>query len=196
MKRAFLLMMIVLLVFGIGVMGCSSGAKAKIDNKELKKEYDNAPAWVLSGSKDDVFSGVGSAIIGKGGMQFARTEAMSNGRSELARQISVKVRSLVNNFSQQAGMGDEQTLDAFSKQVAKLVTDETLAGSRQKDIWISPKSEVFVLMVIDKDAVEASVRRQVIQGYQQNSAKWQEFQAKNANETLDREIEAAFGKQQ
>lgn len=190
MKRDILLAVGILLAFSLSA--CSSGAKAKIDNDALEKTYKNAPAWVLSGSEEDLFSAVGSAPIGKGGMQFARTEAMGYGRTELARQVAVKVKSLVNNFSQQVGIGEEQTLDAFSKQVAKLVTDETLAGSRQKDIWISPSSEVFVLMVLDKEAVESSVRRQVVNSYRQNSSQWQEFQAKNANETLDKEIEATF----
>lgn len=193
MKRVSMLAAVMLLT--LGLTGCGSGARAKIDNDKLEKEYKNAPAWVLSGSEEDLFSAVGSAPIGKGGLQFARTEAMGYGRTELARQVAVKVKSLVNNFSQQVGIGEEQTLDAFSKQVAKLVTDETLSGSHQKDIWISPNSEVYVLMVLDKAAVEASVRRQVVHGYQQNSAQWQAFQARNANETLDKEIEATFGEQ-
>jgi hypothetical protein len=57
---------------------------------------------------------VGSAPIGKGGLQFARTEAMGYARSEIARQVSVKVRSLVNSFSQQTGIGEEQSLDALT----------------------------------------------------------------------------------
>jgi hypothetical protein len=195
MKKTMAYMIVGLLVFGLAVSGCGKKVQ-KITNEAMQKEYENAPEWVLSGSDEDVeemFSAVGSALIGKGGMQFARTEAMSHGRSELARQVSVKVRGLVNSFSQQIGVGNNQTLDAFSKQVSKLVTDETLAGSRQQDIWISPSSEVNVLMVLDKTAVQESVKRQVIRGYQQNSAQWQAFQAQNGNEELDREIEAAFG---
>lgn len=195
MKRLSVCMMTILVAFMLTSIGCSRGIKDKVDNEELQKEYENAPEWVLSNSDEDLFSAVGAARIGKGGMQFARTEAMGYGRTELARQIAVKVKSLVNNFTQQTGLGDDQTLDAFSRQVSKMVTDETLSGSRQKDIWISPSSEVYVLMVLDEKAVEASVRRQVLHSYQQDSAKWQEFQAKNANEALDKELEATFGKQ-
>ena len=141
-------------------------------------------------------SAVRSAHIGKGGIQFARTEALSNARSELARQVSVKVRGLVNTFTQQTGIGDDQTMDAFSKQVSKLVTDETLSGSREKDTWISPSEDIYVLAVLETVEVKESVRRQVISGYQQDSAKWQEFKAKNGNEELDAEIEKAFGEGQ
>ncbi|MBI5551042.1 MAG: LPP20 family lipoprotein [Desulfobacterales bacterium] len=192
MKKSIVLPL-ALLLLATALGACSHGVKDKMDNEALEKEFDNAPAWVLTGkSKDDLFAAVGSAVIGKGGKQFAHTEAMANGRSELARQISVKVQGLVNNFTQQTGVGTDQTLDAFARQVSKQVSDETLSGSMQKDIWISPSKELYVLMVLDKNAVESSVRRQVLNSYQQNSAKWQEFQAKNGNEALDRELKSAF----
>lgn len=181
-----------LLILMVAVGACHRGAK-KIENEALKDEFKKAPTWVLSGDKDDdIFSAVGSARIGKGGLQFARTEAIALGRTELARQVTVKVNSLVNSFVQQIGVGDDQSLDSFSKQVSKLVTDETLSGSRQKDIWISPESDVFVLMVLDKKAVRASLKHQIVSGYQQSSDNWQAFQNKNGARELEREIEKAF----
>ncbi|MBC2712209.1 MAG: LPP20 family lipoprotein [Desulfosarcina sp.] len=191
MKRTILILMVVSLVLMLALAGCGRKVK-KIDNELLEEEYEHAPDWVLAEYKGEKFSAVGSARIGKGGIQFARTEALANARSELARQVSVKVRGLVNTFAQQTGIGDDQTLDAFSKQVSKLVTDETLSGSREKDMWLSPSSDVYVLAVLEKAEVKESVRRQVISGYQQDSARWQEFKAKNGNEELDAEIEKIF----
>jgi hypothetical protein len=193
MKTVSRIVAMVAVAMLFAAMGCSRSGK-QIDNEALEKEYRNAPEWVLSGSKEDLLSAVGSAPIGKGGLQFARTEAMGYARSELARQVGVKVRSLVNNVSQQTGIGDAQSMDSFSMQVSKLVTDETLSGSRQKDIWISPTSEVHVLMVLDKEAVEASVRRQVVHSYRQDGAKWREFEARQGNEALDREIKETFAR--
>nr|MBL0701149.1 hypothetical protein [Desulfobacterales bacterium] len=62
----------------------------------------------------------------------------------------------------------------------------------EKDMWISPSSDLYVLALLEKTGVKESVRRQVISGYQQDSAKWQEFKAKNGNEELDEEIKKAF----
>jgi len=191
MKNRFPVLVIALAVLLLTAVGCGRSIK-QIDNEAMEKEFEHAPEWVLSGSPEDAFAAVGSAHVGKGGMQFARTEAMSHGRSELARQVEVKVKGLVNNFSQQIGVGNDQTLDAFSKQVSKLVTDETLSGSRQKDLWISPSSDVYVLMVLDEADVQASIKRQVIHSYQKDSARWQAFQAANGNEELDREIKESF----
>ena len=192
MKRTIVL----LIIFSVSLMpiltGCGSKAK-KIDNEPLEQEYEHAPDWVLAEYQEEKFSAVGSAHIGKGGIQFARTEALATARGELASQVSVSVRRLVNTFAQQTGIGDDQTLDAFSKQVSKQVTNETLAGSREKEMWISPSSDIYVLAVLEAELVKASVRRQVFSGYQQDSAQWQAFQASNGNEELDAEIEKVFG---
>jgi hypothetical protein len=191
MKPTWLTLTVLSLALVLALAGCGKTMK-KIDNERLEEEYQHAPDWVLAQVDAETFSAVGSAHIGKGGIQFARTEALANARSELARQVSVKVRGLVNTFAQQTGIGDDQTLDAFSKQVSKLVTDETLAGSREKDTWISPSSDIYVLAVLEPAVVQETVRRQVISGYQQDSARWQEFKARNGNEELDAEIEKAF----
>jgi LPP20 lipoprotein len=191
MKPTWSTLAVLSLALLLALAGCGKTMK-KIDNDRLEEEYQHAPDWVLAQVDAETFSAVGSAHIGKGGIQFARTEALANARSELARQVSVKVRGLVNTFAQQTGIGDDQTLDAFSRQVSKLVTDETLAGSREKDTWISPSSDIYVLAVLEAAVVQETVRRQVISGYQQDSARWQEFKARNGNEELDAEIEKAF----
>jgi hypothetical protein len=195
MKPLGLLLTIFSLALLPALTGCGKSVK-QVDNQQFEEEYEHAPGWVLSRYEGEALFAVGSARIGKGGIQFARTEALANARGELARQVSVKIRGLVNTFAQQTGIGDDQTLDAFSKQVSKLVTDETLSGSREEDTWISPSSEFYVLAVLDKEAVQQSVRRQMISGYQQDSARWQEFKAKDGNAELDEEIIKAFGEGQ
>jgi hypothetical protein len=181
-------------VFGAMLLAGCSGTGKKIDNEALEEEFDNAPQWVLTGYMEETTSAVGSARIGKGGLQFARTEALAKGRDELARQVSVKVETLVNNFAQQTGIGNNQMLDAFSKQVSRQITDETLAGSRQKDIWISPSSDVYVLVIMDNEQIKDAVRREMTSSYRQDEARWQEFKAKNGAAELDRELERAFGR--
>lgn len=192
MKPMLLTLTVVSLALMLALAGCGSKVK-KIDNERLEQEYEHAPDWVLAEYAQETFSAVGSARIGKGGIQFARTEALANARSELARQVSVKVKGLINTFAQQTGIGDDQNLDAFSKQVSKLVTNESLSGSREKDIWISPSEDIYVLAILEPAAVKKSVRRQVISGYQQDSARWQQFEANNGNDELDAEIEKVFG---
>jgi hypothetical protein len=191
LKRVFTLLLI-LAACSLFITGCSKKVK-KIDNEALEEEFKHAPAWVLNGYEEGSISAVGSAVIGKSGMQFAKTEALAQGRSELARQTSIKVKTLVNNFVQQTGLGDDQLVDRFSKQMTRQITNETLSGSRQKDMWISPSSELYILVVMDPAAVKESVKRQLTTSYKNDEARWQEFKAKNGEAELDREIEKTFG---
>lgn len=191
MVKKFIISLVILAAYSLMFTGCGN---KRIDNDMLEEEFDNAPEWVLTGHEKGVFSAVGSAKIGKPGMQFAKTAALAQARDELARQISVKVRSLVNNFVQQTGLGDDQLVDRLGKQVSKQVTNETLSGSRQKDVWISPSSELYVLVFMEINAIKQSVKNQVITSYKNKEAEWQMFKAQNAGEELDREIEKEFGR--
>ena len=94
------------LAWCIMLTGCGN---KHIDNEALEDEFENAPEWVLIGHEKGIFSAVGSARIGKSGMQFAKTAALAQARNELARQLSVKVESLVNNFVLQTGLEVELT---------------------------------------------------------------------------------------
>jgi len=183
--------LVVMVAFSLMFVGCSN---KRIDNDAMEEEFENAPEWVLTGHEEGIFSAVGSARISNSGMQFAKTAALAQGRNELARQLSVKVKSLVNNFVQQTGLGDDQLVDRLGKQVSKQVTNETLSGSRQKDIWISPSSDLYILVFMEINAVKQSVKNQVITSYKNQEAEWQMFKARNASEELDQEIEKAFGR--
>ena len=193
MLKRLLILLMVLSVSCLLVTGCSKKVK-QVDHEALEEEFEHAPAWVLDGHIEGSISAVGSAVIGKSGMQFAKTEALALGRNELARQTSIKVKAMVNNFVEQTGLGDEQLVDRFSKQMTKQITNVTLSGSRQKDTWISPSKELYVLVVMDPAAVKESVKKELTSTYQSDQARWQEFKAKNGEAELDREIEKTFGK--
>lgn len=168
---------------------------AKVQNQQWANEFANAPRWVLNPEMEGGLAAVGSAKIGKAGIQFARTEAMANARDELARMLSVKVKNMVKNFTQQIGVGDEQTVDKVSAQVSKQVTSQVLNGSRQKDMWISPSGELYVLVVLDPASVQEAVKQATLSSFKNERALWQQFQAKKAYEELDKEIEKEFGGQ-
>lgn len=171
--------------------GCSG--QEKIADPGMAGEFANAPGWVLDPSMEGGLSAVGSAKIGKAGLQFTRTEALANGRDELARIMSVKVKNLVKNFTQTTGIGDDETVDKVASQVSKQVASQTLNGSKQKSIWVSPSKELFVLVVLDPASVAQAIKENVQTSFKNEKAMWQQFQSKKAHDDLDSEIEKEFG---
>jgi hypothetical protein len=185
MKRIILALMFVSLV----AVGC--GGKST-EQKIANPCFEGAPAWVLSPELEGGLAATGSAKVGIAGMQFAKTEAMASGRDELARILGLKVKNMVKNFTQATGVGDDQTVDKVSAQVSKQIANETLNGSRQKDIWMSPCNELYVLVVLDPATVQEYAKQAVQSSYKNDQALWQQFQAKKAYEELDQEIQKEF----
>jgi len=196
MKKTKLLLSIAIggsvILFSCGGDKKTSQEPPKIQNAKWGNEFANAPKWVLNPQSEGVLSAVGSAKIGKAGIQFAKIEALANARDELARQLSVKVKNMIKNFTQQIGVGDDQTVDKVAVQVSKQVTSQVLQGSKQKDMWISPSGELYVLVILDPTSVKDAIKQATISSFKNYKALWQKFQAKQAFDELDREIKKLY----
>lgn len=180
----------VIVAVAVGMVGCSS----KVDSisqapKEIKNELAAAPKWVLATQENEKgINAAGSARIGKAGTQFAITEAEANGRDQMARQIQIKVATMVKNFTQQTGVGDTQTVDKVVSSVSKQVTQQELIGTQRKDMWISPSGELWVLMSMSDQSVSA-VKNAVKSSFKNDDALHQQVLAKQAQDELDKALE-------
>ncbi|HZF69756.1 LPP20 family lipoprotein [Sulfuricurvum sp.] len=173
----------------IGLTGCSSkGEPISQAPKEIKNEFADAPKWVLTQDNEKGISSSGSAKIGKAGTQFAITEAEANARDQMARQMQVKVASMIKNFTQQTGVGNSQTVDKVVSSVSKQVTQQELIGVQRKDMWISPSGELWVLMSMSEQNTQA-VKNAIKSSFNNDDALHQQMIAKQAQDELDKEIE-------
>lgn len=185
MKRIFLLVLAV----ALAVAGCSS-KNTTVTASQINKCYKDAPSWVIMGGAEGGLSAVGSAQIGNAGLSFARTEAMANGRDEIARMLQLKVTNMVKNFTQTTGIGDQQTVDKVSANVSRQLANQTITGSKSKATWISAEcNELFILVVADAPAMEEDIKAQITSSYRNEQAIWQQIQAKNALQEMDEQIE-------
>lgn len=183
-------------IFLISIVLSGCGGKksvTKIQDKDLANEYANAPQWVLGAAMDQGMAAVGSARKSKAGMSHTKSMALANARDEMARMMNVKVKNMVKNFTETTGIGDDETIDAVSTNVSKQIASQVLSGSRQKDIWISPSGEVYVLITLDSELAAQAVKNSVMTSYKNEKTLWQKFQANKAQEELDAEIEKEFG---
>jgi hypothetical protein len=189
MKKALYLVLVVLV--GIFMFsGCAKKGPEPLKNPCL----EGAPAWVIDPTMEGGLTGLGAAKIGAAGLQFARTEAIANARDEMARTLSVKVKNMFKNFTQVTGVGDAETVDKVSANVSKQVANQTLEGSKAKNVWISPCNEYYVLVVLDPQVVQKSVADSVKSSLKNEQALWQQFLAKKAQDELDAEIQKEFSK--
>jgi hypothetical protein len=142
--------------------GC--GKDVTTPDEQLPSEFAGAPAWVLEGcgaywDDDDGarLCGVGDAKIGRS-MSIARTKATSRGRAEIGRTLETKVKSMIKDFQEQVTDGEsEMTAEQFSTTTV-LLSKSTLNGTSIQETWISQTNQLYILVALDIEAFENSVR--------------------------------------
>lgn len=149
-----------------------------------------APEWACGNeSVDGAITAVGSAPMSKLGEGFSRREAIANGRSNLAQQIETLVKDKVETFSRSTGVGGDEVADKVSTQVSKQVAKVTLNGSKQIKRWQDPtNNDIYVLIGVDEGAMNQEIKNGVKSSFKNDNALWQQFQSKQALESLDKEF--------
>jgi len=176
-------------LIALGMTGCSS----EPDFDKCMENGEEAPQWVCVPEVAGGVAAVGSAEKSPAGTSFQRQEAMANGRDGLARAISLKVKNMFKNFTQQTGVGDAATIEKLSSNVSKQVANQTLNGTAMKGRWIAKNGTMYVLVVIDPNAAVTATKNTVKTSLRNEDALWQQFQAKKAEASLDAEIEKEMG---
>ncbi|MDD5771902.1 MAG: LPP20 family lipoprotein [bacterium] len=189
-KMISLSILAIAVVFSAGC-GTTKAVTKQTDTQQdttVQSEFKDAPKWVTTSQVEGGIAAVGIAKVGKAGMSFARTEALANGRNELARMMELKVKNMVKSFMNVTGVGNGEMVDRVSADVSKQVASQTLNGTTLRDSWASPKDNLYVLIVIDNELAKKSIKDQVETSFKNEQALWQEFKAKNGQDELDKEV--------
>jgi len=131
----------------------------------LKQDMVGAPAWVKKGcgaffgEKKKLVCGVG-AIGGMTNPGLARSAAEGRGRTEIARSLKVRCKSMLKDYQAavQGGPGNKLNNEQYITDTSKQVTDMTLSGTRLEDSWVSDSGSFYALMVLDVDAFRDQVK--------------------------------------
>lgn len=186
MKRVWTAVLLVVCC-AFAMAGCASGPTVA---------PSDLPSWVLMPPEGGI-SAVGSAKVGPAGMSFAKLEATSNARDEIARTINVKVKNMIKNFTETTGVGDDTTVDKVFTNVSKQVAKVDLTGSQIKNVHLDEANEeIYVLVALQPEAVSGvadAMKQAAVTSYKNDKALWQKFQAKKGQEELEKEIEKEFG---
>jgi len=134
-------------------------------DEQLPNQFAGAPSWVLEGCgaywEDDDdgirLCGVGDAKIGRS-MSIARTKSTSRARAEISRTLETKVKSMLKDFQEQVTDGEtEMTAEQFSSTTVAL-SKQTLNGTTIQSTWVSPTSQLYILVALDIDSFQNSLR--------------------------------------
>ena len=159
-------------------------------NFACKQENVLAPKWTCVPIVDGYYAGVGVAKKSAAGMGMMRRVALANGRSELAQQIQTQVKDKLETFTRTTGNGTSETVDQVNTAVSKQIAKVDLKGSKGVDIWNAPSGDLYMLVTVPEQEVNKKVKETIQNGssLKNDDALWQQFQSKQALESLDKEF--------
>ncbi len=187
----------VLLLIGVLIISSCAGKKNALSIEEVEtgdscnfyNSNKKAPLWVCGYPIEGLpFSAVGVVEKSKAGLSFMRQQAAADGRVQLAQEMQIEVQSMIKTFVESTGAGDAETVDKVSTDVTKLITSETLRGSRIIRTATGPDGALYVLIGMDEQTARSEVNDAISGSYKNDDAAWQILRAQSTQEELSREI--------
>jgi len=182
MKKAMLILSAFLLIFAL--VSCGSSPEPVIQQTDpAKADY---PEWLLMPPQaDDAIYGIGMAKSSD--VARARDLAATRARADIAKQISVSVQTMMTDYFQEAGVGDDTQAMQFVESITKEVADVELSGARTKNLYPADDGTFYALV---EYPLNNFVEEQVADIFQRNeSAEFAEFKADQALQRLNAELE-------
>lgn len=172
----------ILVVFAFVASGCG-GSKKSIQSADT----GDIPDWYLNPpqTKDYLFAANTQASQD---MQLAVDKATTGARSEIGRQVEVRLKSLQKKFTEETGSGDDAQLLQMFSQAEKTVVSTSLAGTRikkQKQIKDGKLWRSYVL--VEYPIGEAS--QQFLEQIKKNNLMYTRFREAKAMQDLEEEVD-------
>lgn len=176
----------------LAVTGCSKPPKPQADLAECvfpDAPSEAAPLWICDVPVDGVeMSAVGYSQPSKAGNSFMKQMASSDARVQLAAIFKTRVQNMIKQYAETTGAADSETVNRVNTSVSKLITNETLIGSRIFRTRSSPTGGLYVLIGLDTANVQQAAKQSIQTSMNNDQALWQEFKAKKAQDELALEI--------
>jgi hypothetical protein len=152
-------------------------------------EFVGAPKWVKMPVVSGKIAEMGTAQKNKmNNFGFQRELAMANARTNLAKRLNVKIKSMFKTFSSQTS-ANQGTFDMTAESITKQITKQSLKGTSQEDSWMSRSGALYILMSIDSKSVAQLMENNAVSAYKNDEAAYQKFLAAKAQGELTKALE-------
>ncbi len=168
------------------LFSCKSDGEPQAEQEARALSVD-APHWFLvpPQAKDAIY-GIGVATSSD--LSRARDMASSRARADIAKQLSVSVETMLTDYFQEAGTGDDSQAIEMIESITKEVADVDLRGAKTIEAYVADDGKVYILA---EYSMNQFIEEQVAEVFQRNeSAAFAEFKAQQALDRLSAEVES------
>ena len=163
------------------LVGCGGGSEPL-----QKTDTGDVPDWYLNKPEDPNYLHAVNTSTSKD-MQTAVDKATQAARTEVGRQVEIKINALQKRFTEETGIGDDaQLLDQFT-QASKTVVSTSLSGSKEKQKKLVKDGNnwrAYVLVEYPLGAAQEALREQI----KKNEQLYTRFRASQTFKELDDEV--------
>ena len=117
-----------------------------------------------------------------------KDQAVASARVNLAQQMRVHVANMVKQYAETTGAASSETVDKVNTNVSKLITAETITGSKLLRSVTSPNGAIYVLVGLDPALAREETEKALKSSMNSDQALWQQFKARKGQEELAEEI--------
>jgi len=150
---------------------------------------ESAPLWICDAPVEGVaVSAVGVHEKSAAGVAFMKDQAAADARVKLAQQMKVRVNNMIKQYVETTGAGSSETVDKVNTSVSKLITSETISGSRIFRSATSPKGGMYVLVGLDPTVTKEATEKILKTSMSNDRALWQQFKAAKGQDEMAAEI--------
>jgi hypothetical protein len=180
---------LLLVLLSVLFAACSSKGPMLVECTFPDSPDDVAPAWICDEPIDGVdVSAIGFAKKSGAGVSHMKQMATADARVQLAQTFRTHVSNMIKQYVETTGAADGETVDQVSASVSKLITDETLIGSRLFKSRTSPAGNLYVIVGMDSERVQVAAEESIRSSMKNDAALWQQFKANKAQDELAAEI--------
>jgi hypothetical protein len=155
------------------------------------EEAQCVPEWVQSPpSAEDGLYGTGLAKMQNPAL--TKKTADSRARDEVVKAIEVKVQTMMKDFMQETGLGEEAQSLQFSQSVSKVVASRVLQGCKIVKRKVCNDGTWYSLALWPmslSETLKKDITEQAKEQAKKDAALYTEFKAKQGFEALDKEID-------
>jgi len=178
MRNSFFVLLFIALI----ATGCG-GSKQSMQSADT----GDIPGWYMNVPNDPNYLYAPNTQVSQD-FQLAVDKATTGARSEIGRQIEVKLKSLQKKFTEETGTGQDAELLQMFTQAEKTVVSTTLSGSKVKHVKRVRDGKMWRAYVLVEYPIGAANEAFMTQ-LKKNKQMYTRFRATKAFKELDEEVE-------
>lgn len=145
------------------------------------------PDWYLNPPmSDNVFYGVGDA--NRAQMALSKKVATARARDEVANAIEVKVSTMLKDFMQSSGIGEDASALEFNESVSKHVAQVSMKGCVVSKTHVAKDGTMYVLVEYSAGTARDEAINKAKEEIKKREALYNEFKARQGFEALEKEL--------